>query len=376
MIYKQFKDIKLSALGMGCMRLPTIDNDNSKIDTVKTAQMTEYAINNGINYFDTAWGYHDGNSETIMGEILKQYPREKFYLASKFPGYDASSFGNAKKIFEKQLEKCQVNYFDFYLFHNVCELNIDGYLNDEKYGDFTYLLKQKENGRIKHLGFSTHGSLETVTRFLDVYGKYMEFCQIQLNYMDWEFQNAKALVELLNNRNIPIWVMEPLRGGKLATLNEFLSKKLKNARPDETIPAWAFRFLQTIPTVTVTLSGMSNFEQLKDNIETFSHNRPLNDSEWDLALSVGKAFIEKTSLPCTSCRYCTTHCPKGLNIPWLIDLYNEHCFTDGGFMAPFALKASKKNQHPSNCIGCRACEAVCPQNIEISKMMRDFVSKL
>lgn len=167
MIYKKFQDLELSALGMGAMRLPTIDGDDSKIDAAATQKMVDYAMEQGINYYDTAWGYHDGNSELVMGEALKKHSREKFYLATKFPGYDLNNMPKVKEIFEKQLEKCQVDYFNFYLFHNVCEMNIDAYLDDEKYGIFSYLMEQKKNGRIKHLGFSAHGGYEVIKRFLE-----------------------------------------------------------------------------------------------------------------------------------------------------------------------------------------------------------------
>lgn len=183
MIYKNFQGKKLSALGLGAMRLPVVDGNDSLIDVDASKEMVAYAMEQGINYYDTAWGYHGGNSELVMGEILKEYPRDSFYLASKFPGYDLGNMGKVEEIFEKQLEKCQTPYFDFYLFHNVCELNIDGYL-DEKNGIFDYLMEQKKNGRIKHLGFSTHGTLETMERFLKAYGKDMEFCQIQINWLD------------------------------------------------------------------------------------------------------------------------------------------------------------------------------------------------
>ncbi len=200
MVYKDFKDLKLSNLGMGAMRLPVLNEDDSQIDEEKTSEMVDYAIKYGINYFDTAWGYHNGQSEIVMGKVLKKYPRESFYLASKFPGYDISNMGKVAEIFEKQLEKCQVEYFDFYLFHNVCEMNIDGYL-DEKYGIFDYLIKQKENGRIRHLGFSGHGEYDVLKRFLDAYGKYMEFGQLQINYLDWTLQNAKEKMELFGSVN-------------------------------------------------------------------------------------------------------------------------------------------------------------------------------
>ena len=375
MIYRDFQDLKLSALGMGAMRLPVVDGDESKIDEAASFAMVDEAMNSGINYYDTAWGYHSGNSELVMGKALSRYSREKFYLASKFPGYDLSNMPKVKEIFEKQLEKCQVEYFDFYLFHNVCEMNIDTYL-DPKYGIYDYLMEQKKNGRIRHLGFSAHGDYDVMKRFLEAYGKDMEFCQIQLNYLDWEFQDAKRKVELLGEWNIPVWVMEPLRGEKLASLSAEDEAKLKALRPDETIPAWAFRYLQSIPSVVVTLSGMSNMEQMKENIKTFQEDKPLNAQELEAIYAIAEGMVKKIVLPCTACRYCTTHCPQGLDIPNLLALYNEHCFTQGGFIAPMALKAVPEDKQPSACIGCRSCEAVCPQNIKISEAMADFTAKL
>lgn len=374
MVYKDFQDLKLSALGMGAMRLPVIDGDDSKIDEAAAGEMVAYAMEHGINYYDTAWGYHNGNSELVMGRALSKYPRDKFYLATKFPGYDLSNMPKVKEIFEKQLEKCQVEYFDFYLFHNVCEMNIDAYL-DEKYGIFDYLMEQKKNGRIKHLGFSAHGSYDVMKRFLDAYGDHMEFCQIQLNYVDWSFQNAKAKVELLKEHNIPVWVMEPLRGGKLASLPEKETSILKSMRPDEEVPAWAFRFLQSIPEVTMVLSGMSNAEQMKANIATFETDKPLNDEEMKSLLALADGMLNGTLL-CTACHYCVSHCPKGLDIPRLLELYNEHKFTGGGFIAPMALAAVPEDKQPSACIGCRSCEKVCPQQIKISEAMADFAAKL
>lgn len=373
-VTKDFQDMKLSALGMGTMRLPLTDGNEANVDEEKTAEMVEYAMKHGINYYDTAWGYHAGNSELVMGKVLSKYPREQYYLATKFPGYDLSNMDKVEEIFEKQLEKCGVEYFDFYLFHNVCEMNIDAYL-DEKYGIYEYLTKQKENGRIKHLGFSAHGNCEVMKRFLDKYGEAMEFCQIQLNYIDWTFQDAKAKVELLNQYHLPIWVMEPLRGGKLAKLPDEAEKELSKMRPEEETPAWAFRYLQTIPNVTMILSGMSNFEQMKDNIATFETEKPLSEEEMAKLLSVADGMLNQT-LPCTACHYCVSHCPKGLDIPMLLELYNEHCFTGGGFMAPMALMAVPEEKHPHACIGCRSCEAVCPQQIKVSEAMSDFAEKL
>ena len=203
----------------------------------------------------------------------------------------------------------------------------------------------------------------------------MEFCQIQLNYLDWSFQDAKAKVELLKEYKLPVWVMEPLRGGKLAKLKDSEEEILKSMRPDEGIPAWAFRFLQSIPEVTMTLSGMSNMEQLQDNIRTFETEKPLSNEEMDKLLSVANRMLDGT-LPCTACHYCVSHCPQGLDIPNLLSLYNEHSFTGGGFIAPMALSAVPEDKQPVACIGCRSCEAVCPQQIKISEAMADFSARL
>ena len=375
MIYKNFQDKELSALGMGAMRLPVIDGDDARIDEKATQAMVDYAVEQGVNYFDTAWGYHNGQSEIVMGKALKKYPRSSFYLATKFPGYDLSNMDKVEQIFEQQLKKCQVEYFDFYLFHNVCEMNIDAYLNPE-YGIYDYLIAQKKAGRIRYLGFSAHGSYGVMKRFLDAYGKDMEFCQIQLNYLDWGFQDAKAKVELLQEHNIPIWVMEPLRGGRLASLAAQDEAQLKELRPQESIPAWAFRFLQSIPGVCVTLSGMSNMEQMQENIRTFEEEKPLTSQEMETLLAIAGNMVQKIALPCTACRYCVSHCPQGLDIPSLLALYNEHCFTDGGFIAPMALAALPEDKQPGACIGCGSCEAVCPQQIKIPDAMADFAKKL
>lgn len=375
MIYKDFKGKKLSALGMGAMRLPIIDGDFTKPDEKAVAEMVAYSMDKGINYFDTAWGYHEGQSEVVMGNVLSKYPRESFYLADKFPGYDLANMDKVKEIFPQQLERCGVDYFDFYLFHNLCELNIEQYL-DEKYGIFDYLMEEKKSGRIHHLGFSLHGSLKITKRFLEAYGEFMEFGQVQLNYLDWDFQKAKDTVELLNEYNIPIWVMEPLRGGKLASLSPEDTETLKALRPEETVPGWAFRFLQSIPEVTMVLSGMSNMEQLKENIATFEEDKPLNQKETNTLLDIASSMFSGSAVPCTECRYCVEHCPQELDIPHLISLYNEDTFTKDGFIAPMALAALDEDKQPNSCQECGSCEEVCPQQIKISEVMADFAKKI
>ena len=375
MIYRKFQDLQLSALGMGAMRLPVVDGNDAVIDEPAAVEMVDYAMAHGVNYYDTAWGYHNGQSELVMGRALKRHPREKFYLATKFPGYDLANMPKVREIFPKQLEKCQVDYFDFYLFHNVCEMNIDAYL-DPKYGIYDYLMEQKRAGRIRHLGFSAHGSIDVMKRFLDAYGKDMEFCQIQLNWLDWKFQDAEGKVKLLREHNIPVWVMEPLRGGRLARLSDEEAAKLAALRPDEAPAAWAFRFLQAIPEVTVTLSGMSNLEQLKQNIATFETDAPLNGEEWKALMSVADDMLGRKILPCTACHYCVSHCPQGLDIPSLLELYNEHNFTGGGFIAPMVLGTLPEDKRPTACLHCHSCEAVCPQQIKISDAMESFAAML
>ena len=373
MIYHDFQGMKLSALGFGAMRLPLIKGGtDGDIDKKASEELIDYAMEHGINYYDTAFGYHNGQSEIVTGHILQKYPRERYYLATKFPGYDLSNMGKVEDIFEEQIRKCGVEYFDFYLFHNVYEKNIDSYL-DEKNGILRYLLKQKENGRIHHLGFSCHGQYNTLKRFLDVYGEYMEFCQIQLNYLDWKLQNAQAKVKLLNERKIPIWVMEPLRGGKLAKLSKENSLKLKALRPEEDDPAWGFRFLQSIPGVTMVLSGMSDMQQLKDNIETYKENKPLKEEEKRTLAEITDSMLD--ILPCTACRYCISHCPKHLDIPALLSLYNESRY-HMGFITRNAVDAMDEDKRPDACIGCKSCEKVCPQQLKISEAMTDFAEKL
>lgn len=374
MIYRSFQNEKLSALGLGTMRLPT-RGANNEIDVEATRSMVAYAMEKGINYFDTAYGYHGGSSEPVMGEILSAYPRESYYLASKFPGYDLANMDKVEEIFEAQLRRCRTDYFDFYLFHCLCEMNVGPYL-DEKNGIVAYLVEQKKKGRIRHLGVSTHASPETTCRFLDACAGHIEFCQIQLNWLDWEFQQARRVVSLLGERGIPVWVMEPLRGGSLLKLAPAHEERLRALAPARSLPEWGFRFLEGIDGVTVVLSGMSNEEQLRENIAIFSEEKPLSDIERNTLLSIGYEMTHEKTLPCTACRYCTDYCPQSLDIPRLVALYNEHIYSGGGFMAPYTLRGFSKDKWPSACIGCRACEGVCPQGIKISEMMTDFTRRL
>jgi len=368
MIRHNFHELQVSGLGMGCMRFPLVNGNNAMVDEDAAGEMIRACMEMGVNYYDTAWGYHEGTSEALMGRLLAPFPRESYYLASKFPGYDLNNMGKVEEIFEEQLRRCQVDYFDFYLFHNVCEANINQYL-DPKFGILDYLLKQKATGRIRHLGFSTHGSIPVVERFLDAYGEHLEFCQIQLNWFDWLFQKGDQKVKMLNDRNIPIWIMEPLRGGRLASLPEEYMEKLESIAPGRTPAQWGMRFLQSIPGVTVVLSGMSNLEQIQSNVDTFVQRNPLSDDELIVLAEVAKDMAAKTSIPCTACRYCTTHCPMELDIPRLLDQYNEILYSGRTVLPTLFISSLEESKRPAACIGCRSCEAVCPQEIKISEAL-------
>lgn len=355
MEYRKFKECSLSRLGFGTMRLPLSDG---VIDQRQVEEMTDYAVSHGVNYFDTAYPYHGGCSEYAIGKALAKYPRESFFLADKFPAHQIARSYFPQEIFEDQLRKCGVEYFDFYLMHNVYENDIDIYL-DSKWGILDYFLEQKRNGRIRHLGFSSHAELPALKRFLDSgYGPHMEFCQIQLNYMDWSLQNAEAKCGMLREYGIPVWVMEPVRGGKLL----------------EVAPAsMAFRWLVTVPDVTMILSGMSNMEQMKDNIATFEDMKPLSESEVQ-ALYDGAAKL-RDAVPCTACRYCCEGCPMGLDIPALIHSYND-MKVQSSFTPLMKVEGLPENQRPSACIGCGRCARVCPQHIRIPEIMDKFATML
>lgn len=366
MEYTQVCGEKLSRLGFGCMRLPL--REDQSIDEAVLDRMVDYAMAHGVNYFDTAWPYHGGRSELAIGKSLSRYPRDQWFLADKYPGHQIASSYDPADIFEQQLVKCGVDYFDFYLLHNVYENSI-GVYRDPRWNILPYFLEQKRLGRIRHLGFSTHARPDTLAAFLDEAGDSMEFCQIQLNYVDWTLQNAREKYDLLTERNIPVWVMEPLRGGKLAALSDEDTARLRAVRPEESTAAWSFRWLRNLPNVHMVLSGMSDFDQMRDNVATFSGG--LSQTREEAALLAEIAEGLKNALPCTRCRYCCDGCPMQLDIPMLIHAYNDIRFASS-MTVPMQFDALPEEKKPSACIGCGACAAVCPQKIDIPAAMQDF----
>lgn len=359
MITNRVHNRELSLLGFGTMRLPL--REDGSVDESAVSEMVRYAAGHGVNYYDTAYPYHQGNSEVIIGKALKQLPRESYCLATKYPGHQVADSYRPAEIFEEQLRKCGVEYFDYYLLHNIYENSIQVY-TDPQWGIIDYFMEQKRLGRIRHLGFSTHGSTEMIREFLDGYGDAMEFCQIQLNYLDWTLQNAKEKYELLTERNIPVWVMEPVRGGRLAALGEAQESALRGLRPEESVASWCFRWLQGLPNVKMILSGMSSLEQMEDNVRTFEEERPLSAGEERTLLEIAETL--KDSLPCTACRYCCDGCPRGIDIPKMIGYYNNLKFAPS-LNVKMSIDAVDESHRPSACIKCGKCRHVCPQNIDI-----------
>ena len=370
MIYRDFQDLHLSLLGFGTMRLPT--TADGAIDEDTTQAMVDYALAHGVNYFDTAWAYMQNLSETVVGRCLKKHPRDSFYLATKYPGHTLTCDPDPADTFAQQLEKCQVDYFDFYLLHNVYENSI-GVYEDARWNIIPYLLEQKKNGRIRHLGFSTHAGLPALEQFLQRHGEEMEFCQIQLNYLDWTLQQAKEKCELLNRYNIPIWVMEPIRGGKLANLPESMTAELRAMRPEASAASWALRWVQQIPGVTMILSGMSDLAQMEDNLATFDHPQPLSEEETACLLRFAEQM--KNAVPCTACRYCCDGCPQRINIPQMLRVLNEIRIAPST-NAIMAVEALPKSRQPQSCLGCGACTAVCPQKIDIPGCMQELTERI
>ena len=366
MIYSNFKDIKLSKLGMGNMRLPSIGGGkgNSPLDFSESARMIDAALKGGVNYFDTAYVYQGGESERCVGEAMKKYPRDSFYLATKF-NYGANP--DYKAVFAEQLERLQTDHIDFYLIHCLLDSNIENYLNC---GCIEYFEQMKKEGKITYLGFSNHASTETLRRFADAHK--WDFAQIQMNYLDWEFSTSEEEYNILTERNIPVVVMESVRGGRLSSLTPALDAKLESAQPGRSVSSWAFRWLMRHENVMVMLSGMSTMEQVEDNLKTFESDCALTDGQCAFLKEVAHEFKKGFTIPCTACRYCTDDCPQQLDIPSLLKVYNDYKYD--GWWYKGILKDFAEDKLPSNCIGCGTCTGHCPQGIDIPSYMKKLAN--
>lgn len=357
-------------LGFGAMRLPQLEDKS--IDVEQVGRMVAYAIEHGVTYFDTAWPYHGGMSERVMGQLLSAYPRDAFQLADKFPGHDIADSYDPAGVFAEQLKRCKVEHFDRYMLHNIYERSLSVY-EDPQWGILDYFVEQRKQGRIKELGFSTHGRAELIDAYLDRHEGVFDFVQIQLNYLDYTMQQGREKLQIAAKHGLPVIVMEPLRGGKLATLPPEQEAQLAGLRKGESPVAWSFNWLRSQPGVETILSGMSDFSQLEDNIRIFNSTAPLNEAEQEAVLGLAARMTDL--VPCTACRYCMPHCPQELDIPTLLSWYNDYRYAPS-MTVSMAMEAMPAEKQPSACLGCGACSVMCPQSIDIPAQLTDFAKGL
>ncbi len=372
---RRYRDtgLQVSLLGMGCMRLPKLDPEKEDIDYEKAQEIIDYAYSHGVNYFDTAYGYHGGKSELFVGQALEKYPRDSFLLASKMPIWCAKEKGDVERIFNEQLQKCRTDYFDFYLFHAQ---NAANFAKCQEFGVYEFLTKMKAEGKIRRLGFSFHDAPEVLRHICDTYE--WDFAQIQLNYLDWEMQDAKGQYDILTERGIPVIVMEPVRGGTLASPCEAANILFREARPDKSVASWAIRFAASLPNVLTVLSGMSNMEQVRDNVETMTGFEPLTEKDREVIDAALDAYKKKDTVPCTGCRYCMD-CPFGVDIPKMFALYNNFMLDKDEEDYLERYRAQPAGELADQCQACGACMEQCPQHIQIPDkmvMIRELVEKI
>lgn len=363
MYYKDFKGNQISLLGLGSLRLPTVPGDATRIDRSRAMDVIDKAFAEGINFFDTAFTYHKGDSEAFYGEALSRYPRDSYFLSSKFY---VGARTDLETVFEEQLARCRTGYFDFYMLHSVQEQFFDDYM-DPRRDYIGYLLNQKKAGRIRYLGFSSHAAPDGLEKFLSWYPDF-DMALIQLNYLDWTLLDGQRQYEILTEHGIPVWVMEPLKGGRLVHLNQKAESILQAAAPGQSIPSWSFRYLMGLPNVQCVLSGMSTPQEVHANAEVFRSDNLLSPAEEAALTEAVDAFKDSFGVPCSACRYCCPVCPAGLDIPALIQGYNE--LTVGG--EPWKLFSLTRTKGPDACLQCQACVKRCPQRIDIPSVMKKY----
>ena len=360
---------KMSKLGFGLMRLPEKDG---AVDIERVKTMVDRYMQAGMNYFDTAYVYHGGKSEVAAREALvKRYPRESYMLATKLPAWEIKQESDIERIFNEQCERAGVDYFDFYLLHSIEDgSNYDTYV---KYDCFNWGLKKKEEGRIKHIGFSYHGSPELLEKIVDAHPE-MEFVQIQLNYLDRTnpVVQSQKLYDILHKRNIPIIIMEPVRGGMLANMAPELEAKFKAKRPNDSVASWALRYVASLEGVMTVLSGMSTEDQMEDNIKTFSNFEPVTDDEMKIIDEVTDEILRIPQIGCTACKYCTDGCPMSISIPDVFRTINTlRRYPDDWRAKNFYNGLVSRSGKASDCVGCGQCEGVCPQHLPIIKLLKE-----
>lgn len=393
---------KVSLLGYGCMRWPMKKGADGKdhIDQEAVNEMVDYAYQNGVNYYDTSPAYLQGQSEEAAGIALSRYPRESYYIATKLSNFNNFSREAGLKMYRDSQKALRTDYFDYYLLHAIGTSGFEGF--EERYinnGLLDFLLEEREAGRIRNLGFSFHGRKEVFDQFMALHEKYhWDFVQIEMNYVDWEHAkvpenvNADYLYEELAKRNIPATIMEPLLGGRLAKLPDAIAEKMKEREPQMSIASWAFRFCGSYPNILTVLSGMSSMDPLIENVETFSHFKPLNDEEKAFLMEMANLMEDYPTVPCTACSYCMP-CPYGIDIPTIFRHYNDHvnsgeiaqsCEQDHfqrlkrRYLVSYD-RAVETVRQADHCIGCGQCRPKCPQSIDIPRVLRHidrYVEKL
>lgn len=370
MKYREFNQNgeKVSLLGLGCMRFPKVTPDKEEIDVPRACEIIDYAYNNGVNYFDTAFPYHGGQSELVIGEALKKYPRDSFKLATKLPMWKLQKKEDVLDTFNEQLKKCQVEYFDFYLCHAMNRERMDWL---EKYEVMPTLCRLKEEGKIRHLGFSFHDTPDVLEELLNRY--QWDFVQIQLNYLDWELQDAKRQYELIAGKGLQAVIMEPVRGGMLASLCEEADQVFKEAEPEHSVASWALRFAMSLPRVLTVLSGMSNMDQVIDNVHTASEFEPLTDEQRGVIDAALEEFKKNKTIPCTGCRYCMD-CPAGVNIPMIFKIYNDYAISKNKNGFKRAYEELPESERADRCVECGACMSQCPQSLKVPERMKEIAA--
>lgn len=360
--------IETSILGFGCMRFPTKDG---KIDEERAEKMLDEAIARGVNYIDTAYPYHNGESEPFTGKVLDKYPRESYFLATKLPCWHVHSLDDAKRLFNEQLQRLNKDYVDFYLLH---ALGKDGWHRMRDLGVVEYCEELQKAGKIKYLGFSFHDSYE-VFEEIAAYRDW-DFCQIQLNYMDTDEQAGLKGYELTEKLNIPVVIMEPVKGGSLANLPDEITKEFRALDPDASTASWALRWVASFPNIKVVLSGMSDEAQVNDNLKTFTDFKPLTEQENAAVMNIADMLRNRVNNGCTGCNYCMP-CPAGVNIPYNFKIWNTYGIYDNAGHTNWEWNNNiDEKQKAVHCIKCGKCEKACPQKLPIREHLERLQKEL